>query len=179
MYDLKKIIIYGNWEYSDKEGLQTIIMQTDGLKIISLLYLCDKNTIGEDKKELKNEIKTELYDDQYDDDLKIKIKEVLNGEHAVIEIAKFINKRWEDDTLLYYYNANDRVYNKLEKELKNNNGEIYLSDYHDIFMDGHNIDKDIITIMKEQGLKTENMIKDSQISFAYFLSALVEKILSK
>ena len=179
MYDLSKIIIIGRWELSDKEGLQTVVMKTDGLKVENILYLCDVGTTGGDKKSVKDELKCELYSDQYDDDLSIKVKEAMNGVHAVDEISKFIDKVWTDDTLLYYYGADESVFNRLEKELKNRNGRIYMSDYHDIFIDGRNIEKDIKVIMKEQGLKTENMIADSQISFVYFLSALVEKILSK
>ena len=179
MYDLKKILIIGKWKPEDKSCLQTIVMKTDGLKVESILYLCDNNSTAGDKKSVKKELKKELYADQYDDDLAIKVKEVINGEHAIIEIAKFINKQWSDDILLYYYDSEDSTYIKLEKELMNTNSNIYLNDYHDIFVDRKNIDKDILTIMKEQGLKTENMIKDSQISFTYFLSALVEKMLSK
>lgn len=179
MYDLTKIVILGNWNYKDKQGLQTVVMKTDGLKIDSILYLCDSNTIGGDKKTIKEEIKSELYEDQYDDSLKIKVKEVINGEHAVLTIADFIDKQWTEDTLLYFYDAGDNVFEKLEKALLDKNGKIYLNDYYDIFVDGHDIEKDIITIMKEQGLKTENMYKDSQISFAYFLSALIEKMMSK
>ena len=179
MYDLRKIIILGSWGIDDRESLTTVVMQTNGLKIENILYLCDKGTIGNDKKVIKSEIKSELYDDMYDDDLKIKVTEVLCGEHAIELIAKFIDKIWTNDTLLYYYEADNKVYNKLEKELRDRNVKIYLSDYYDILMDGHNIEKDLSTIMKEQGLKTENLIKDSQISFVYFLSALVETILSK
>ena len=179
MYDLEKIIILGNWKLKDKENLQTIVMKTHGLKVENILYLCDINSTAGDKKSIKKELKEELYSDMYDDDLKIKIREVLNGEHAITEIAKFIDNLWTDDILLYYYDPDDKVYETLEKLLMNTNGAIYLNDYHDLFIDGKNIEKDIITIMKEQGLKTENMIKDSQISFVYFLSALVEKMHSK
>ena len=179
MYDLEKIIVLSNWDIEDREALQTVVMKTHGLKIENILYLCDMNATGGDKKKVKKELKDELYLDQYDDDLKIKIKEVVNGEHAVIEIAKFIDKIWNPDTLLFFYDDNQSVFEKLEKELLSKNGSIYLSDYYDIFTEKREIEKDIFTIMEEQGLKMNNLIKESQLSFIYFLSALVEKILSK
>lgn len=179
MYDLKKIIILGDFNYSDKEGLETVVMKTDGLKIESILYLCDTGATSGDSSIIKEEVKSELYADQYDDDLKIKVKEVFNGEDAVNRIAKFVDKNWDDDQLLYYYKSTDKVFSKLTKELEKKNGKIYLVDYYDLFSDGKNIEKDIYEIMKDQGLIMENLIKDSKISLAYFLSALVEKILSK
>ena len=179
MYDLQKIIVIGDFQLSDKEGLETVVMKTDGLKVESLLYLCDHGSTAGDDTDIKNDVLSELYSDQYDDDLKVKIKEVINGDDAVIRIADFINKVWNEDTLLYYYDADDRVFNRLTKELEKQNGHIYLVDFYDLFIDGHNIEKDIFNIMKEQGLKVENLIKDSKISLAYFLSALVEKVLSK
>lgn len=179
MYDLEKIIVLSNWDLEDREALQTVVMKTHGLKIENILYLCDINATGGDKKKVKKELKDELYLDQYDDDLTIKVKEVVNGEHAVIEIAKFINKIWNPDTLLFFYDDNQSVFEKLEKELLSKNGSIYLSDYYDIFTEKREIEKDIFTIMEEQGLKMNNLIKESQLSFIYFLSALVEKILSK
>lgn len=179
MYDLEKIIVLSNWDLEDREALQTVVMKTHGLKIENILYLCDINATGGDKKKVKKELKDELYLDQYDDDLKIKVKEVVNGEHAVIEIAKFIDKIWNSDTLLFFYDDNQSVFEKLDKELLSKNGSIYLSDYYDIFTEKREIEKDIFTIMEEQGLKMNNLIKESQLSFIYFLSALVEKILSK
>lgn len=179
MYDLEKIVIVGNFHFSDREGLNTIVMKTDGLKVESVLCLCDMGTTSGDPTDVQNDILSELYSDQYDDDLKIKVKEVINGEDAVIRISDFISKYWNENTLLYYYDPTDKVFDKLHKELEKKNGHIYLTDFYDLFNDGHNIDKDIYDIMKEQGLKTENLIKDSQVSLAYFLSALVEKILSK
>lgn len=179
MYDLQKIIIVGDFHFSDKEGLETVVMKTDGLKVESVLYLCDHGATAGNDTEIKNDVLSELYSDQYDDDLKIKIKEVINGEDAVMRIADFVNKAWNEDTLLYYYDASDKVFSRLTKELEKRNGRIYLVDFYDLFLDGHEIEKNIFDIMKDQGLKTENLIKDSKISLAYFLSALVEKILSK
>lgn len=180
MYDLEKIIIVGNFHFSDKEGLYTTVMKTNGLKIESVLYLCDKGATSGDDTIIKNDILSELYSDQYDDDLEIEVKEVINGEDTVINISDFVNDIWNEDTLLYYYGpTDDDVFNKLFKELEKRDGRIYIVDYYDLFNDGHNIEKNIYDIMKDQGLHTENLIKDSQISLAYFLSALVEKILSK
>ena len=181
MYDLKKIVIVGTWDLKDKECLQTIALKTNGLKTESLLFISDIGICPtkEDKKTLKKELKEELYYDQYDDDLVIKVKEAANGKHAVQILGDFIAKNWDEDTLVYIFEPGDNVFEQLEKELMNKDGHIYLTDYYNLFLDGHDIDKDIYTIMKEQGLKTENLIKDSQISLAYFLSVLIEKILSK
>lgn len=179
MYDLNKIIVIGDFQLDDREGLQSIVMKTDGLKVESVLYLCDMGTTSGDDTEVREEILSELYSDQYDDDLEIFITEVLNGEDAYIHIGDFINSNWNEDMLVYYYEPNNRVFDKLTKYLEKKNGHIYLTDYHDLFNDGHNIEKNIYDIMKEQGLKIENLIKDSQISLVYFLGALVEKVLSK
>jgi hypothetical protein len=179
MYDLRKIVIIGNYDSDQQIGLQTTAMLTDGLRVESLLYLDDVNSMI-DKEEIKESLKSELYDDQYDNDtLTIKIKEVINGEHAINKLSKFISKHWNSDTLIYYYLPTDKCFEMLEKNLREKNVNIFISKYHDLFIDNINIEKDIYTIMKEQGLKTENMYKDSQISLAYFLSCLVEKIMSK
>lgn len=180
MYDLEKIIIIGDFNYRDKENLYTTVMKTNGLKIESVLYLCDMGTITTDDTEVKNEIISELYEDQYDlDDLKIKVKEVFNGEDAIMKIGNFINKIWNEDTLVYFYNAQDEVFERLEKYLEKKNGRIYLTDYYDLFTNYDSDEKNIYTIMEEQGLKTENLYKDSQVQLVYFLGALVEKLLSK
>ena len=167
MYDLRKIIILGSWGIDDRESLTTVVMQTNGLKIENILYLCDKGTIGNDKKLIKSEIQSELYDDMYDDDLKIKVKEVLCGEHAIELIAKFIDKIWTNDTLLYYYEANNKVYNKLEKELRNRNVEIYLSDYYDIFIDGSVNDGDISDYLSTETIRQkirDNYLRDTSVT---------------
>lgn len=179
MYDLNKIIIIGDYTPNQQEELQTIVMVTDGLRVDSLLYLDDINSLVE-KGTVREQLKSELYSDQYDEDnLKIKVKEVINGEHAMNKVSKFINKYWTPDTLVYYYRPNEQCFNILNKNLLNIDSRIYLCKYHDIFIDKNNIEKPIYEIMKDEGLKTQNLIQDSIVSLAYFLSCLVEKILSK
>ena len=47
MYDLNKIIIIGDYTPNQQEELQTIVMVTDGLRVDSLLYLDDINSLVE------------------------------------------------------------------------------------------------------------------------------------
>ncbi len=179
MYSLKKIIIMGNYDLEDKQGLETVVMQTEGMKIVSLLYINDVGSIS-DKKELVNEIKGELYSDQYDeDDLKIKVKQAISGEDCMCKIASHIAKRWDEDTLVYFYEPNEACYDYLENKLNNTNIDIYLENYYEIFTDGKNTENDIYKIMENNTLKVENLIKDNKISMVYFLSGLVEKLFSK
>lgn len=179
MYDLEKIVIISKADLNDKECLTSVVMRTNGLKVTDLLYLDDANSIKGNKKVVKKELKDQLYDDMYDDDLNIRVKEVYDGNEVVARIATFIDNIWTTETMVYAYDLKDSMFNKLHKEIEQYNGKIYLDDYYNIFVDGREIEKDILTIMKEQGLKTENMIKDSHISFIYFLHALVEKMMSK
>ena len=176
MYDLNKIIIMGDYDLSDEDELETVVMKTIGMKVTDLLYINKKNFIYD---ELKDELKSELYDDMYDDTLKIKTSDAYNGEDALTQVATFIDDVWDPDSLLYYYNASEENIDFLKDELKKYNGRIYLDEYYNIFTDGKDIDKDIIDIMKEQGLNTSNMLKDSSISFIYFLHGLVEKMINK
>lgn len=180
MYSLKKIIIMtNNYNLSDQELLETVVMVTEGMRIRSLLYINDINSIGSEKKDLKKEIKSELYDDMYDEDeLKIKLKEAINGEDAICKVRKFIEKYWDEDTLIYFYEPNIDCYNYLEKLLKNDDVRIYLQNYKDLFS-VEEINNDIYNIMKINGLKTENLIKDNKISMIYFLNGLVEVLLNK
>ena len=179
MYNLKKIIIMGKYDLTDTRGLETIVMQTEGMRIVSLLYLNDTGSIP-DKKSLISEIMGELYADQFDkDDIKIKVKEVINGEDCMCKIAAFLEKRWDSDTLVYFYDADDDCYDYLNNLLINTNNDIYLTDYHDMFIDKKDTDNDIYDIMKNNNLKIENLIKDNKISMVYFLSGLVEKLFSK
>jgi hypothetical protein len=178
MYDLDKIVIIGNWEYGDKNFLNTVVLVTKGLKVVSLLYIADNGFIG-NKKEFKKELRGELFEDQYDSDLIIKTKEVYNGEEAVEKMSKFISSNYNEDTLLYFFEPKDSTFDKLRKKLESIDGGIYLSEYHDIFNDGTSIEKNIYDIMKEQGIKVDLMMKDSYISKAYFLSTLIEKLLSR
>ena len=170
MYDLTKIIVL---KYTNDPEL--IIMRTEGMKITDIYYSSNKGYYN-DEEEMKKEIKSELYDDMYDDDLNIILEETLNGELDTDSICSFIDDIWNPDTLLYTYGFDNT---ELSIEMSNYNGKIYVSDYFDIFMNGNNIEKDIVDIMKEQGLDTSVMLKDSKISFMYFLHALVEKIISK
>ena len=180
MYNLDKIIIMGNYDLEDQIGIETVVMKTKGLKIESILYLNSSGSIGENKKDLKNEIIGELYADQYDeDDLKIKIKECINGEDCMCKIRNFIIKKWNPDTLIYYYEPDEDCYEYLKNELLKENKDIFIQEFHDIFIDGKNTDNDIYEIMKINNLKVENLIKENKISMIYFLSALVEKLLSK
>ena len=53
------MIILGSWKPKDKQGLQTTLMITDGLKIESILYLCDinkKNILNLKLQILRNKI---------------------------------------------------------------------------------------------------------------------------
>ena len=170
MYNLNKMIIL-------KSGNSFYAMITHGLKVISILYIQQSKISN--KEDIKNDLRSELYSDQYGDDLKIKVKESLNIEDSIIKLCKYISKNWEYDMQIYFYNPEAEFMEKIKDSLLNIDGSIYVFEYHDIFVDKYSIDKDIFTIMKENGLKTENMIKDSQISFIYFLSALVEVLLSR
>lgn len=179
MYDLHKLIIMGKYDLLDTQCLETVVLETDGMRINSILYLNDIGSLS-DKDEIKTEIKSELYSDMYDEDnLKIKIKECINGEDCMNKVSKFIHKRWNSDTLLYFYDPDNGCYEKLETLLKNLDGSIYLEDYHNIFNDKKDTDNDIYTIMKNNNMKTENLIKENKISMVYFLSGLVEKLFSK
>lgn len=176
MYDLNKIIILGDYNLSDTDELETVVMKTIGMKITDLLYINKKNFIY---NSLKNELKSELYDDMYDDTLNIILSDAYNGEDALKQVSRFIDDIWDPDSLLYYYDSSEKNIDFLKNELKKYNGKIYLDDYYNIFTEGRDIDKDIIDIMKEQGLNTRNMLKDSSISFIYFLHALLEKMINK
>lgn len=177
MYDLRKIIIMGNFHLKDQTEIEAVVMQTDGMKIEKLLYLNRVGIIGGDKKSLKDSIKSELYSDSYDDDLQIKIKECINGEDAICKISKFITKNWDENTMVYFYEPTDECFDYLKNRLMNINNAIYLEDYMSIF--GDNIDNDIYTIMEINNLKTQNLIKDNKISMVYFLGGLIEKLFSK
>lgn len=177
MYDLNKIIIIGDYKLKDKSGLETVVMKTDGMKVLNLLYLNDRGSIDVD--ETPDELKAELYDDMYDDDLEIKVSEVYDGRDALKTVATFIDDIWDQESLLYYYNSNNDTFSFLADELEKYNGKIYLSDYHDIFVDGRDIEKPITEIMSDQGLNVQNMLEDSTISFIYFLHGLVEKMINR
>ena len=177
MYDIRKIIILGNFNKNDQSGIETVAMQTDGLKIENILYINSSGIIGDSKKDLKNEIREELYADQYDDDLKIKIKEAINGEDCMYKLCDWIIKKWNSNTLIYYYNPNDECYDILYNELKNYDSSIYIENYNKVFDSSSDID--IYEMMQRNGLKVENLIQDNNISMVYFLSALVEKLYSK
>ena len=162
MYDLKKIIIMGTYGLDDRQGLETVVMQTEGMKIISLLYINDTGSIS-DKKDLVKELKNELYADQYnEDDLKIKVKQAINGEDCMCKIASYVEKHWDENTLVYFYDANENCYNYLDKLLMNSNVDIYLEDYCDIFTHKKDMENNIYTIMENNNLKTENLIKISE-----------------
>lgn len=178
MYDLDKIIIIGDYSLNDNQCLETVVMHTDGMKILDLLYINDKNSIS-NEDDMKNELISELYDDMYDDDLNIVIYEAFNGRDALSKTASFIDDIYNKNSLLYYYNAHDENYDFLNSELMKYNGRIYLEEYFNIFKEGKAINKSIVDIMTEQGLKTEAMLKDSTLSFIYFLHALIEKMINK
>lgn len=178
MYDLNKIIIIADYYLEDKEGLETVVMKTLGMKVTDLLYINDKGsmiTYEEDRKDIVDQ----LYSDMYDDDLNVVISEAYNGEDAHKQIATFVDDVWDPDSLLYYYDPSEENFDFLVDELRQYNGNIYLDEYHNIFVEGKEIKKDLLEIMKEQGLAIENMLKDSAISYIYFLHALVEKIINK
>ena len=183
MYDLNKIIVIGSYLPNDEDSLETVVMKTNGMKVTDLLYINDRNSCPnkhtEEYDEYIKELRDELYEDMYDDDLNIKASDAFTGEDAIKQVATFIDDIWDNDSLLYFYNSESKTFNLLERELMCFNGKIYLSDYHDIFVDGKDIEKDITVIMKEQGLNTANMLKDSTISFMYFLHGLVEKMINK
>lgn len=179
MYDLNKIIIIGDYHLDDEEGLETVVMKTDGMKILDLLYINDRGFINDDKSSIEKELKSELYDDMYDDDLNIRIKEAYDGKDALNKVASFIDDIWDKDSLLYFYNAKSKCFNYLVKELEKYNGRIYLANYYDIFVEGQDMEKPITEIMKEQGLRVENMLENSTISFMYFLHGLVEKMINR
>ena len=178
MYDLHKIIIMGKYDLEDRDYIETVAMVTDGMRIDSILYL---NTIGSmpEKDKIREEIKSELYADMYDEDnLSIKVKECINGMDCMNKLAKFISKKYNHDTLLYFYEPDDGCYEYLKKSLLDINKDIYIDEYSSIFLD-KNTDNDIYTIMKINNMKTENLIKDNKISMVYFLSGLIEKLYSK
>lgn len=179
MYDLKKIIVMGKYDLQDTQGLETVVMVTEGMRITSLLYINDVGTVSE-KADLIKELKGELYADQYDEDeLKIKVKQAINGEDAICKVGAYILKKWDPDTLVYFYDADNGCYDYLENYLYNENGDIFLEDYYDIFTDKHDTDNDIYTIMENNNLKVQNLIKENKLSMVYFLSGLVEKLFSK
>ena len=39
MYDLNKIIIMGDYDLSDEDELETVVMKTIGMKVTDLLYI--------------------------------------------------------------------------------------------------------------------------------------------
>lgn len=180
MYDIHKIIIIGNYDMDDRQGLETVVMETDGMRINSMLYINDIGSIP-DKKALKNELKSELYSDMYDEDnLKIKCKEAINGMDAMNKISEFISKKYTENTLLYFYEPDSACYDYLEQQLLNTDGRIYMSTFDDLIENiGTENHRDIYEIMKINNLKTENLIKENKVSMIYFLHALVEKLLSK
>ena len=177
MYELKKIVIIGNYDLEDDSDLKTVALETSGLCVNSLLYIGDRGSCI-DKKATKAELKDELYSDQYDEDsLKIYVKEAYNGEDAVDILLKYIEKKWDKDTLVYYYNPNDEIMDCLCEKSPSIDCRLHIEDYYDIF--GGKPAKDIYTIMEENGLNLKNLLKDSYISLAYFLSTLVEVMLSR
>lgn len=177
MYDLKKIVILGNFNQADTYDLKVYIMKTNGLRIDKLTYLADKGSFGEDEDEIIEELKSELYDDQYDENTKIKVKEVYDGKDAINKIVKFIAKNYEEDMLVYYYEPDKEVFSKICKKLEDVDSHIYIQEYSSLF--GNQSDKNIYELMEYEGLKMENLIKDSQVSFIYYLSALVEQFMSR
>lgn len=180
MYDIHKIIIMGNFDLEDQSGIECVVMETVGMRINSILYINETNSIP-DKKALKEELKSELYADMYDEDsLKIKVKEVINGADAMNKVSEYLLKRYTEDTILYFYDSNDDCYDYLENQLYQLDGKIYLSKYEDLIdnygEEGYN---DIYTIMKINNMKVENLIKENKLSMIYFLHGLVERLLSK
>lgn len=183
MYDLHKVIIIGGFSPGDKEELQTIAMETQGMRVCSVLYLDDAGSIKSDEEAVYQEIKDNLYDDMYDEDtLKIKAKEVYDGKEAIKRLAKYIDKCWDEseDLQVYYYEPDGTTFQKLQEALMERNGRIYLADYNEIFID-RNVEtgKSIKEIMKSEGLKMENLIEGNNFLFIYYLAALVEKLLSR
>lgn len=178
MYNLHKIIIMGNFRPDDQQGLETVVMETYGMKILRVLYINDINSLR-DKGSIKNEIISSLYADSYNpDDLKIKLYEAINGIDAMDRVIKFIVKRWDPDTITYYYDPDDDCYDYIENQLRNIDSSIYIDEYENIY-DGKDTKKDIYEIMAANNLKLDNLIKDDKISMIYFLSGLVEKLFSK
>ena len=45
MYNLHKIIIMGNFRPDDQQGLETVVMETYGMKILRVLYINDINSL--------------------------------------------------------------------------------------------------------------------------------------
>lgn len=180
MYDIHKIVIMGNFNPDDRQGIESVVMVTDGMRIESILYVNELDSIP-DKKALKEELKSELYSDMYDEEtLKIKTKEAINGLDAINKISEFILKRYTPDTLLYFYNPNEDCYNYLENKLYESDSSIYLSKYEDLIdnygEEGYN---DIYKIMEINNMKIENLIKENKLSMIYFLHGLIERLLSK
>ena len=180
MYDIHKIIIMGNFNLEDKQGIESVVMVTDGMRIESILYINELDSMP-DKKALKEELKSELYSDMYDEDsLKIKTKEAINGLDAMNKIADYILKKYTDDTLLYFYDSDEECYNYLEGRLYELDGKIYLSKYEDLIdnygKEGYN---DIYKIMEINNMKVQNLIKENKLSMIYFLHGLIERLLSK
>ena len=173
---LHKAIILADWHPSDKERLQTVVMETRGMKVCSVLYIDDAGSIKSDKDTVKANLKSELYSDMYDDDLKIKVKEAFDGKDAIKYIVKYLDKIWDEELQVYFYRPDEDTYELLQKKIEETNGRIYMDDYHSIFSDKRDIAKDIKEIMRDEGLKMENLIDDSQLSFVYYLTALVERL---
>lgn len=178
MYDLNKIIIIADYDLEDKEGLETVVMKTDGMKVTDLLYINDSGSVLIDDS-CRKEIIDELYSDMYDDDLNVKVSEAYDGTDALKQTAAFIDDIWDPDSLLYYYDSSNENFNFLKDELKNYNGKIYLDEYYNIFIEGKDIEKPIKDIMKDQGIAIENMLEDSAVNYIYFLHALVEKVINR
>lgn len=182
-----KIIIYTQADKNSKDQLQTVVMRTDGLRVTHVLYLDKVNTVKNDKKSVIAELRSELYEDMYDiNDLVIKAKEVADGHHIAIRVAKFLYKIrkqqlesgevFEDDLILFYGDSDDMI-DEIQKQVNNIDSDIHIQEYYSMFLSKPNIS--IIELMKINGLKTENLIPDSQISFTYFLSTLAEVINSR
>ena len=177
MFNMKKIIIIGNYDLEDKDGLKTIAMQTTGLRVDSMLYINDQGSCP-DKKLVKNELREELYSDQYDEDsLKISVKEAFNGNDAAKILLEYLKKKWDKDTVIYYYEPHDDFFEYITDKSNEIDCRVHICDYYDIF--NGKPSKDIYTIMEENNLNIKNMLKDSYVSLAYFLSALVELMLSR
>lgn len=171
MYDLNKIIVL---KYDNDP--EVVVMKTIGMKITDILYINKQGYLTDDNYiDMEESIKSELYDDMYDDDLNIILKESLD-DNDYIDIASFIDDIWDKDSIVYTYGFDN---DGLKDEIKNYNGKIFIDDYYSMFVSGKDIEKPIETIMTEQGLNIGNMLKDSKLSFIYFLHALVEKLLSK
>jgi hypothetical protein len=176
---LDKIIILTQCEPKWKDSLKTVALHMIGGRVDSLIYINDLRSIH-DEGEIKEDLMDELMDDFFDpDDIDIIVKEAYNGNHVIDMLADFVYDVWQPETMVMLYQPKEKTFNRLKSVLEGKDGNIYLMDYHDIFTDKKDTERDIEEIMRSVGIRTEYMLSDSYVSKGYFLGILLDILHSR